>query len=75
LVYTNVINIALSYKHTLYMEVAYINCFISSSNIYTGKTPVPGFGALFTYLFIDKKLYYNSSLSLNKSINLINISL
>jgi len=72
---TNIINITLSYKHTLRIEVACINCLASSLNIYISKTPVPGFGVLFTHLSIDKKLYYNNSLSLNKSINLTNISL
>jgi len=72
---TNIINIILSYKYTLYMEVAYTNCFISNLNIYINKTPVPGFGALFTYLSIDGKPYYNSSLSLNKSIDLTSIGL
>ena len=72
---TNIINIALSYKYILYTEVAYTNCFASSLNIYIGKTPVSNFGALFTYLFINRKLYYNNSLSLNKSINLTSISL
>jgi len=72
---TNVINITLSYKHALYTEVAYINCLASNLNTYIGKTPVPGFGALFTHLFINKKLYYNSGLSLNESINLTSINL
>jgi len=72
---TNIINIILSYKHTLYTEVAYINYFISSLNIYINKTPALSFGALFAYLFINKKPYYNSSLSLNKSINLTSIGL
>jgi len=72
---TDVINIALSYKHILCTEVAYINYFIGSLNIYAGKTPIPSFGALFTHLSIDGKLYYNSGLFLNKSINLINIGL
>ena len=72
---TNIINVALSYKYILYIEVAHTNCFISSLNTFTNKTPVPGFGALFTYPSINKKLYYNSSLSLNKSINLTSISL
>ena len=72
---TNVINIALSYKYTLYTEVAYTNCLASSLNIYIDKTLVPSFSALFTYPFINKKLYYNSGLSLNKSINLISIGL
>jgi len=72
---TNIINIILSYKYILYIEVAYTNYFISSLNIYTSKTPVPSFGALFTYPFINKRLYYNSGLFLNESINLTNISL
>jgi len=72
---TNVINIILSYKHTLYIEVTYINYLVSSLNIYIGKTLVPSFGVLFIYPFINKKLYYNSSLSLNKSINLTSIGL
>jgi len=72
---TNIINIALNYKHTLYTEVAYINYFINNLNIYTGKTPIPSFSILFTYLSINKKLYYNNSLSLNESIDLTSISL
>jgi len=71
----DIINIALNYKHTLYIEVAYTNCLASSLNIYIDKTLVPSFSALFTYPFINKKLYYNSGLSLNKSINLISIGL
>jgi len=54
---TNIINIILNYKHTLYTEVAYTNCFINSLNIYTNKTPVPSFGVLFTYPSINKKNY------------------
>jgi len=57
------------------MKVAYTNCLVGSLNIYINKTPVPSFGALFTYPFINKKLYYNNGLSLNKSIDLTNISL
>jgi len=49
---TNITNIALSYKYTLYIEVVYTNCFANSLNIYIGKTPVSSFGALFIYLFI-----------------------
>jgi len=75
LVRTNVINITLSYKHTLYTEVAYTNYLANSLNIYAGKTPVLSFSVLFTYLFTNKKLYYNSSLFLNKSRNLTNIGL
>jgi len=71
----NIINIILSYKYTLYTEVVYINYFTNSLNIYTSKTQVPGFGVLFTYPSTDKKLYYNNSLFLNKSINLTSISL
>jgi len=74
-VYTNAIYIALSYKRTLYIEVAYTNCLIGSLNISIGKTLVPSSGVLFTYLFTGGKLYYNSSLSLNRSIDLTSISL
>ena len=66
--YTNIIYITLSYKRTLYIEVAYTNYLASSLNIYIGKTLVPDFGALSSYLSTDKKPYYNSSLFLNKSI-------
>jgi hypothetical protein len=72
---TNIIYIALSYKRTLYTEVAYTNYLISSLNISIGKTLVPSSGVLFTYLSIGKKPYYNSSLSLNRSIDLTSISL
>jgi hypothetical protein len=74
-VYTNTIYIALSYKRTLYTEVAYTSCLASSLNIFIGKTLVPSSSILFTYLSIDRKLYYNSSLSLNRSIDLTSISL
>jgi len=72
---TDAINITLNYKYTLCIEVAHTNYFISSLNIYIGKTPVPSFSILFTHLFINKKLYYNNSLYLNKSINLTSINL
>jgi len=71
----NIINITLSYKYILYIEIAHTNCLISSLNIYINKTPVPNFNTLFTYPFINKKLYYNSNLFLNKSINLTSIGL
>jgi len=74
-VYTNIINTTLSYKRTLYIEVAYTNYLASSLNIFADKTLVPSSGVLFTYLFIDRKLYYNNSLSLNKSIDLTSTSL
>ena len=73
--YTDIIYIALSYRHILYIEVAYINYLTGSLNIYTGKTLVPNFSTLSSHLSVDKKLYYNSSLSLNKSINLTSIGL
>jgi len=74
-VQTNIINIILSYRYTLYTEVAYTNCLASSLNIFIDKTLVLSFGALFTRLSIDKKLYYNNSLSLNESIDLTSIGL
>jgi hypothetical protein len=74
-VYTGITNAALSYKRTLYIEVAYTNCLVSSLDIFADKTLVPSFGALFTYLSIDRKLYYNSGLSLNKSIDLTSTGL
>jgi hypothetical protein len=74
-VHTNIINTTLNYKRTLYIEVAYTNYLTSSLNIFIDKTLVPSFSALFTYPSIDRKLYYNSSLSLNKSIDLTSTSL
>ena len=62
-------HITLNYKRTLYTEVAYTSYLTNSLNIFIGKTPVSSSNILFTYLFINKKLYYNSGLSLNKSIN------
>ena len=73
--YTNTIYIALNYRRILYTEVAYTNCLTGSLNIYIGKTPVPNSGAPSTHPSTDRKLYYNSSLSLNESINLTNIGL
>ena len=73
--YTNATYITLSYRHTLYTEVAHTNYFINSLNIYIGKTPVPNSGTPSGYLSVDRKLYYNSSLFLNKSIDLTSISL
>jgi hypothetical protein len=70
---TNIIYIALSYKRTLYTEVAYTNCLISSLNISIGKTPVPSSSVLFIHPSIGRKLYYSSSLSLNGSIDLTSI--
>ena len=66
--YTYIIYITLNCKCTLYIEVARTNCLTGSLDIFTGKTPVPSSSVLFTYLFINKKLYYNNGLSLNGSI-------
>ena len=75
LAHINAMNIAWNCKRTPRTEVAYTNCLASSSDIYTGKTPVPDSGALSTYLSIGKKPYYNGSLFLNKSIDLTSIGL
>ena len=72
---TNIIYIALSYKRTPRIGVAYTNYLTSSLNISIGKTLVPSSSVPFTYLSIGRKLYYNSSLSLNRSIDLTSISL
>ena len=72
---TNIIYITLSYKRTPRIEVAYTNYLISSLNISVGKTLVPSSSVLFTYLSAGGKLYYNSSLSLNRSIDLTSIGL
>jgi len=74
-VYTNITNTTLSYKRIPRTEVAYTNYFTSSLNTFVNKTLVPTSSALFTYLSKDRKPYYNSSLSLNKSIDLTSISL
>ena len=72
---TNAIYITLSYKRIPYTGVAYTSYLTSSLNISIGKTLVPSSSILFTYPSIGKKLYYNSSLSLNRSIDLTSISL
>jgi hypothetical protein len=74
-VHTNTINATSSYKRIPYTEVAYTNYLASSLNIFIDKTPVPSSSALFTYPSIDRKLYYNGSLSLNKSIDLTSTGL
>ena len=73
--YTNIIYITLSYKRIPRIGVAYTNYLTSSLNTSIGKTPVPSSGVLFAYLSIGRKPYYNSSLSLNRSIDLTSISL
>ena len=67
--------VTLSYKYTPRTEVAYTNCLISSLNISIGKTPVPSSGVPFAHLSVGGKPYYNSSLSLNRSIDPTSISL
>jgi hypothetical protein len=74
-VHTDIIYIALSYKRIPRTEVAYTSCLTSSLNIFISKTLVPSSSALFTRPSIDRKLYYNSGLSLNRSIDLTSISL
>ena len=73
--HTNIINAALSYKRTPRIEVAYTNYLASSLNTFADKTLVPSFNALFARPSIDRKLYYNSGLSLNKSIDLTSTNL
>ena len=68
-------HVALSYKYIPCTGVAYTSYLTSSLNISIGKTLVPSSGILFTYLSIGRKSYYNSSLSLNRSIDLTSISL
>ena len=75
MVRTNAIYITLSYKRTPRIGVAHISYLASSLNISIGKTPVPSSSVLFTYLSIGRKLYYSSSLSLNRSIDLTSIGL
>ena len=73
--YTNITHIALNYKHILYTEVAHTNCLTGSSNIYADKTLVFNFNILSSHPSADRKPYYNSSLFLNKSIDLTSIGL
>ena len=72
---TNIIYITLSCKYTPHIEVAYTNYFISSLNISINKTLVPSSSVPFAYPSIGGKLYYNSGLSLNRSIDPTSISL
>ena len=72
---TNIIYIALSYKRTLRTGVAYTSCLASSLNISIGKTLVPSSSVPFAYPSIGRKPYYNSSLSLNGSIDPTSIGL
>ena len=73
--YTYIINISLSYRRIPRIEVAYTSYLASSLNIFIGRILVPSSNVPFTYPSVDKKLYYSSGLSLNKSIDLTSISL
>jgi len=75
LVYTDIINITLSYKRIPYIEAAYTNYLTSSLNVFIGKTLVPSSSIPFTRPSVDKKLYNNSVLSLNRSIGPTSTSL
>ena len=57
------------------MEVAHTNCLAGSLNIYIGKTLVPNSSILSSHPSADEKLYYNSSLFLNESIDSTSIGL
>ena len=61
--------VALNYKRTPYIGVAYTNYLASSLNTFASMIPVPSSSVPFTRPFIDGKLYYNGGLSLNKSID------
>ena len=73
--YTNTTHIVLNYRRTPRTEVTYTNYLAGSLNIYIDKTPVPNSSTLSSYLSADRKLYYNSNLFLNGSIDPTNISL
>ena len=75
MVYTYIISVALSYRYTLYIEVACTNCLAGSLNIFIGKTLVPSFSVLFACLSVNRKPCYNSGLFLNKSIDLTSTSI
>ena len=73
--HTYTTNITLSYRRIPYREVAYTSYLASSLDIFIGKTLVPSSNVSFTYPSTDKKLFYSSSLSLNRSIDPTSISL
>ena len=57
------------------MEVVYTNYLTGSLNIYAGKTLVFNSSTLSGHPSVDGKLYYNSGLFLNKSIDPTSIGL
>ena len=67
--YTYTIYVTLNCKRTPRTEVAYTSYLTSSLNISVGKTPVSNSSVPFAHLSIGKKPYYNSGLSLNRSID------
>ena len=73
--HTYTTNVTLNYRRIPRTEVAYTSCLTNSLNIFIGRILVPSSNIPFTYLSIDKKPYYNSGLSLNKSIDLTSIGL
>ena len=73
--YIYITYITLSYRHTLYIEVAHTNCLTGSLNIYIGKTLVFNSSTLSSHPSTDGKPYYSSGLFLNKSIDLTSIGL
>ena len=75
MVYIKIIYIALNYKYTLYIEVAYTNYLTGNLNIYIGKTLVFNFSTSSSHPSANKKLYYNGGLFLNESIDPTSINL
>ena len=73
--YINITHIALSYRHTLCIEVAHTNYLAGSSNIYISKTPVSDFSTPSSHLSADKKPYYSGGLFLKESIDPTSIGL
>ena len=73
--YTDITYFILSYRRTLYIEIAHTNYLAGSLNIYIGKTPVSNSSAPSSHLSVDRKPYYNNGLFLNESIDPTNISL
>jgi len=68
-VHTYIIYVALNYKRTPRTEVTRTSYLASSLNTSVGKTPVPSSSVSFTHPSIGGKPYYNSGLSLNRSID------